>query len=522
MTADSTTGVDLLAFWRRLGQEAVLRCPACAGALSVAEGRLECASCPARYPVESGVPLLMQPADVVSVTEQVMGAFHLPPPFKERVEAALVPLTKYRTDAHPEFANFFARFDARAVQAQPRPLSQGEIAVSVAQVECLTRCFPPTLPSGTAEFRSLRLRNRSNLVLYTDERTRLHLSYRLHRPDGEAVPFTGDLSRIPSALRPGAELTVPVLVRLPAGASGPFLVRFYLVLVTPDAAVPPPTPVPDAGPPRRSWVAPWRSRPAPPAPVEPVAPASPPADPVHWFDATPLAEMHVTATPGPSGFPALRKDSLAQFEVGEDVRRGDRFMSGVIDALRAEGVARPRILEVGAGVYPISLRVCGEDATVVVSDISLVMQTLAAVMHTNDPAVLATRAAFACFDMMHPPFADGTFDLVCISAAMHHIPQPEAFLRRLAPLLSNNGRFVAVREPCIVNPAEPTYISELDNGFNEQMFELSEWQEIISQGGFVVDDAVIDFDCSLKFSARRNDVTLARRGGSTANVLVQT
>ena len=104
--------------------------------------------------------------------------------------------------------------------------------------------------------------------------------------------------------------------------------------------------------------------------------------------------------------------------------------------------------------------------------------------------------------MMYPPFRDGTFDIICICAAFHHIPYPGGFLKRLAPMLSAHGRFVAVREPCLVNPTEPTNISELANGFNEQMFELSEWKEIISSGGFALDRAVIDFECSLKFSAR--------------------
>jgi hypothetical protein len=130
------------------------------------------------------------------------------------------------------------------------------------------------------------------------------------------------------------------------------------------------------------------------------------------------------------------------------------------------------------------------------------MQTLASIMHTNNPAVLEGRAAFGSFDMMYPPFQNGTFDVICICAALHHISSPDMFLRRLAPLLSGFGRFVAVREPCLVNPLEPTYIAELSNGFNEQMFELAEWDAIISRGGLTIDRAVIDFGCSLKFSAR--------------------
>jgi hypothetical protein len=78
-------------------------------------------------------------------------------------------------------------------------------------------------------------------------------------------------------------------------------------------------------------------------------------------------------------------------------------------------------------------------------------------------------------------------------------------------MLSKNGRFVAVREPCLVNPFESTYITELSNGFNEQMFELPEWREILDDGGLTIDRAVIDFDCSLKFSARVSEAALSKR-----------
>jgi SAM-dependent methyltransferase len=203
------------------------------------------------------------------------------------------------------------------------------------------------------------------------------------------------------------------------------------------------------------------------------------------------------------GSPGTRRGGLSDFDVHEDVTRADDFLAAIIGDLRSNGVARPRILEVGAGVHPISLRTCdAEDTTVVVSDISLVMQILASIMHTNNPAVLTGRAAFACFDMMYPPFRDGSFDVICICAALHHIPAPVGFLQRLTPMLSEHGRFVAVREPCLVNPFEPAYIAELSNGFNEQMFELPEWNEIIARGGLEIDRAVIDFGCSLKFSAR--------------------
>ncbi len=426
----------------------------------------------------------MRPEEVVSIPDRVMEAFRIGEPHRREVEAALVSLVKYRTPSHPEFANFFARFEAQPEARQVVSLAAEQIEDALKHVTCLTSHQPGTLRSDEGEYRSIRLRNGSRLPLFTNETTRLFLSYRLFTPLGEPMDFEASRSALPVPLHPGAELTIPALVRLPPGATGEHLVRFHFLLVTQGVASPPAP---------SGWKPPWQRRPAPAA----VA-----IDTVRWFDASPVLEMRVTATPPDlPGFPALRRDRREQFDVQADVERGDDFLREVVAGLRDAGVARPRILEVGAGIHPMSMRIADPDTEVVVSDISHVMQALALVMHGRFPAVLEGRAAFGAFDMMYPPFSEGTFDIICICAALHHIPLPGEFLKRLTPLLSPNGRFVAVREPCVVNPLEPAYIAELSNGFNEQMFELPEWQDFVERSGLAIDRAIIDFECSLKFSA---------------------
>jgi SAM-dependent methyltransferase len=496
-------GRDMLPFWRKLEESSILQCPACRASIKVTDLHFECRSCLSVFPVEGSVPLFLRPDDVVSIPDEVIRAFNIPSELKDRVEMALTPLIKYRTSSYPEFANFFARFDPSAISAQSVPLNPKEAAEAIVKVDCLTRSFPKVMRSGFSEFRSIRLRNRSEQVLLTDDRTPLFISYRIFTSTGDPVPGAVERSKIPSPLRPGSELTVPVMVRLPAGVTGQLVIRFYFLLASRGAWADEPALPDEPRPSEARWMSTWRDKlTRPRIKAIPDNPVPDPEERTHWFDASPLAEMVVTASAEADQFPAIRRDRLRDFEVHEDVARADRFLMDVIAELKVAGVSHPRILEVGAGVHPISLRACGRQATVIVSDISLVMQTLAAFMHMNNPAVLEGRAAFASLDIMYPPFRDGTFDIICICAALHHIPCPDEFLRRLAPMLSPQGRFVAVREPCLVNPTEPTYISELANGFNEQMFELSEWKAIVSGGGFTLDGAVVDFDCSLKFSAR--------------------
>ena len=498
MNNESKPAPGKLALWHNLAEASVLQCPVCRGPLNIAERHFTCLSCASTFPVESGVPLLMRPMDVVSVTDQVIDVFHLAWAEKAQVETALSTLSKYRMPSHPEFANFFARFDGSTGQAGAVALSTEDTAASIAKIECLTHDFPGRLPSNDIEFRSIRIRNGSDRALLTDDQNPLYLSYRIVTPDGQPVPFEASRSKLPCPVLPGRELTVPVMVKLPPGLTGQFLIRIYFVLVSASGVEDHVAPLDTVGRNAlqnrfsawRDGLKSWFGNARPSEPEH-----------VHWFDQAPLVEMKITAVDKLDEFPALRRGAQTEFDVQEDVRRAEAFLSDVIADLRAKGVSNPRVLEIGAGVYPIMLRITDEAMTIVVSDISLVMQALASVMHTNHPAVSNGRAGFVSFDMMHPPFQDGTFDVICICAALHHIADPTAFFKRLAPMLSAQGCFVAVREPCLVNPLEPGYITELENGFNEQMFELSEWQEIIDRGGLTFDKAVIDFGCSLKFSA---------------------
>ena len=184
------------------------------------------------------------------------------------------------------------------------------------------------------------------------------------------------------------------MVSLPAGVKGQLVVRFYFLFIGSTTAGDVAVVADEPQPSETRWLAAWRDklmRPRSRAVPDDRAPQS--VEHLHWFDASPLAEMVVAVNTETDEFPANRRDSIQSFDLHEDVARADRFLVDVISELKAAGISHPRILEVGAGVYPISLRACDEDSTVIVSDISLVMQTLAIIMHENNPAVLESRAA---------------------------------------------------------------------------------------------------------------------------------
>jgi hypothetical protein len=52
-----------------------------------------------------------------------------------------------------------------------------------------------------------------------------------------------------------------------------------------------------------------------------------------------------------------------------------------------------------------------------------------------------------------------------------------------------------------VNPADLNYLRELQNGFNEQQFEIEEYFWMLEQSGFILVSARVDFGGSLKLIA---------------------
>ena len=263
----------MLPLWRTLQNTTVLQCPSCSADLKVDDRFFECFSCSSRFPVEDGVPLLIRPVDVESIPDYVMGVFNIGTAHRDRVQAALATLMKYRTSLHPaEFSNFFARFEGREQQIQPTPLDALVIAESVKNVQCLSSYFSKNVCPGDMEYRSIRLRNGSDRILYTDENHKLYLSYKVYTQSGEPVLIEGARSQLPFPLRPGSELTVPVMFGLPAHFTGRFIVRFYFLL-----------------------------------------------EHVRWFDDYPLLEVVVNTDRVKLALPAICHDVTHEFEFQEDM-----------------------------------------------------------------------------------------------------------------------------------------------------------------------------------------------------------
>jgi Methyltransferase domain len=437
-------------FWRDLIDSESLTCPRCTGALCEAIDNIYCAQCSARYPVEVGVPMFIRPDDIVDVTSEVITAFGLPENRRAEVGDSLASLAKHRINfSSSEFSNFFARFQHR-FNAVPAKLSTDEVSTVLNDIDCIATYFTAGMKAGEAQYRTLRLKNRSTKCLYSSDSFPLYLSYKLY--DSNGIPTGGEAPRteLPAVLRPDEELSVPILVDIPASASGHITIKFCFVL-----------------------------------------------EGARWFVDQPLATVNILiADELPAGPP--RFNELREFDLEEDLMRSTEFITHFVGEIQPPQARRKRILEIGGGVHPICLRAHLGECEIIVSDLSLVQQQICSIAYEKHPANKDGRIGFASIDAMHLPFSPGEIDVIVICAALHHFPSPDGLLRHLSHMLSEQGCIIAVREPCYVNPYDPTYRLELYNGFDEQMFELTEWNEIAQRANLRVIGNRIDYGCSLK------------------------
>ena len=437
--------------WHDLIERNVLVCPVCRSSSLEISSQISCVSCGARYLIEDGVPIFIRPDDLIDLPRQVMRSMGLADSTYAQVATALAGLTRYKIRfSAAEFSNFFARLERNNVPAA-RKLSALEVELALDNIELLAAYLPPQMQKGTREYRTVRIKNNSDVCLFSSEVFPLYMSYRLIQKNGITVADEPKRTELPIVLRPGEELSVPVLVEIPQKLEGQVTINFCFVLEN-----------------------------------------------VRWFDKRPLGSFDVQVEKYVSTIDRRTNNTLKEFDFAEDMRRSAEFLKLAIDRIPPPENRKKRVLEIGAGVHPMILQANIGDCELIASDLSLVQQQFCKIIYERHEANQKGLFAVAAIDAMNLPFVDGEIDAIVCCAALHHFPMPDVLLRKMKDALSRDGCFIALREPCFVNPYDGLYRSELANGFDEQMFELSEWEEIVKRGGLKIADCQVDFGCSLK------------------------
>jgi ubiquinone/menaquinone biosynthesis C-methylase UbiE len=160
----------------------------------------------------------------------------------------------------------------------------------------------------------------------------------------------------------------------------------------------------------------------------------------------------------------------------------------VLEEFLGRHFGRPCLmLEVASGVHPHLLRFAVAGHLVVATDICSNMMQLGALSARHHMRQTLETLGFASADAFDMPFRPGQFDVVALFAALHHFPDPVAFLARLKPLLRAGGVLAVMCEPCdpqttIVSDG---YVRDLAAGINEQVFSVEEYRAMFAKAGLV-------------------------------------
>jgi ubiquinone/menaquinone biosynthesis C-methylase UbiE len=156
------------------------------------------------------------------------------------------------------------------------------------------------------------------------------------------------------------------------------------------------------------------------------------------------------------------------------------------------------VLEVACGSDPLTLRHYHAGSRVIASDLSFPQAQLGSLVQCARGNAPPQSFNFVAADVFHAPFKPASFDVVVICAALHHFSDTAAALATLKKFLKPGGRLVLLREPGKVCADDATYIRELESGFNEQQFELPEYDVMFERAGLSLVYEQLDFECSYK------------------------
>jgi len=117
-----------------------------------------------------------------------------------------------------------------------------------------------------------------------------------------------------------------------------------------------------------------------------------------------------------------------------------------IPLLNLEGKSKPKILEVGAelGIRSLILKLISKEATVYLLDVS--GNALVLAKRLFDFFHVLEDRYFVVADGQKLPFTEQLFDAVFCYATVHHMANPENFLKQASRVLKEGGIFLACAE----------------------------------------------------------------------------
>ena len=453
---------------------AALRCVAC-GSPDLARGPdlLDCPSCDRSYPIVADVPVMFSDAVVMrgpllapSVVRTVLRSMDLPaePGNALRVRRASGTRASYGDRlVAAESAQFLRRVHASGYPVPAELLKPSHDPNAAAegagdgQPGCrwVTDYIPRAMAPNDAILANVRFENCGTGPMRHDGEGRVGIAFAWTDQAGQPVPVEPYRTPLPVDLPPGQAITLPVRLIAPPVAG-----RYTLVLRMVMEGV--------------RWLEPEHG----PLCIH-VRPGAAFVPPVHW---------------------ALNRHAPASYVA--DQARG----IAMLRAWLKRGAPSPvkLLLEIGGNAKPAVAHVPGRSYNVDVDLLGLQVGHVAQLARRRgvwpppDPG--RSTVSFVCADARNLPFPERYFDAIVMFAALHHLPEPAALLRRLRGYLRPGGFIGLFCEPVgqiWPGAVDPAFAAELEHGVNEQGFSLAEYAQMFAAAGLQAADLIVDHN-SLK------------------------
>jgi hypothetical protein len=390
---------------------------------------------------------MIRTADLIDSARMIAAQFSVP---ENAVGVALQTAVQYQhtnRELRSEFSHIIGRFPhlfSNHVTGKSDTL--GGFRLIAEQFSGYFRC-------GERSYRSIRFRNDTDLTLRSRRGEGFFLSYIMK--DGQGCSWDGPRTPFPIPMLPGDSLTVPLEIVAP-DRIGLFSIDVYVV-----------------------------------------------EENVSWFNHEALYSCNITVSSDhDSKCGATITPHAGYFDFSGDLENCGAVLHKAVGILGGKGVS-PMILEIACGSDPQSTRHYVPGSFVVASDLCYAQVQLSKIISQNR---LASQQSveFVCADVFNLPFKDESFDIAVVTAALHHFSDVTHAVKNICRVVKKGGLIVIMREPCKVCPDDPTYIQELQTGFNEQQFEVAEYITVFQRNFCTVVHHQIDYECSYKAIFQKN------------------
>ena len=422
----------------------LLRCVECQGELSEEAGsHFVCLSCGTIFPCQNTVPFFFPRTayrDNAALISTSLGGLDI-----ECVERAFASALRYDMNdktIRGEFRGIVERYvDESSLENNTSELVEQD------ELQLKAEYFYKRFHINNVQYRSLRVRNNGKHSYATATPFPHHLSYKLIDKNG--LVTEGIRSRLPIPLLPGSELTIPVAFFF--NKPGRFLIEIYMV-----------------------------------------------EEFVRWHD-KPIFSETIDVLADTENFDSIIWNSdNGYFDFLDDINKCGEVYNKAVDYVRLKNAGTINVVEFACGADPQVVRHMADNSNVVACDVSYPQAQICHLSISSGARYSQGAVRVVCCDIYTHPFLQYSFDIVLISAALHHMANLVSALDAMKRLLKPGGVIVLLREPAKVAPDDDVYIKELKAGFNEQQFELCEYREIFSRVGLRPIYEQVDFQCSYK------------------------